>query len=224
MLWPCSRVSGLCSFGFYHLKQLLFRFLAHFFAVDVAAVAKNAPFVVPCTSTYIALFFFFFSLALVVHSLNPFFQRPAALVFRSLSISLCPRFSCDGHHQVDVWSMGITALEMAEGEPPLLHEPPLRALLLISINPSPRLKDPNKWTRGFIHFLASSLDVEVGLIALLLPRVVLCAMCVCLGWWNLELVVWIFYSHTSSSSHAFVYCTHPDTYDTQFTCPSFIRN
>ncbi|CAN0213372.1 unnamed protein product, partial [Ectocarpus fasciculatus] len=63
--------------------------------------------------------------------------------------------------KVDVWSMGITALEMAEGEPPLLHEPPLRALLLISINPSPRLKDPNKWSRGFIHFLASSLDVEV---------------------------------------------------------------
>lgn len=64
--------------------------------------------------------------------------------------------------QVDVWSMGITALEMAEGEPPLLHEPPLRALLLISINPSPRLKDPNKWSRGFVHFLASSLDVEVS--------------------------------------------------------------
>lgn len=58
--------------------------------------------------------------------------------------------------------MGITALEMAEGEPPLLHEPPLRALLLISINPSPRLKDPNKWSRGFVHFLASSLDVEVS--------------------------------------------------------------
>lgn len=61
--------------------------------------------------------------------------------------------------------MGITALEMAEGEPPLLHEPPLRALLLISINPSPRLKDPNKWSRGFIHFLASSLDVEVSLLS-----------------------------------------------------------
>lgn len=63
--------------------------------------------------------------------------------------------------QVDVWSMGITAIEMAEGEPPLLHQAPLRALLSISINPSPRLKDPNRWSRGFIHFLASSLDVEV---------------------------------------------------------------
>lgn len=85
-------------------------------------------------------------------------------------LSFLPTRLCDGH-QVDVWSMGITALEMAEGEPPLLHEPPLRALLLISINPSPRLKDPNKWTRGFIHFLASSLDVEVG--HLFLPRLIL---------------------------------------------------
>lgn len=80
-------------------------------------------------------------------------QRDAALSLRFF-------FLAGG--QVDVWSMGITALEMAEGEPPLLHEPPLRALLLISINPSPRLKDTNKWSRGFNHFLASSLDVEVS--------------------------------------------------------------
>lgn len=58
--------------------------------------------------------------------------------------------------------MGITAIEMAEGEPPLLHEPPLRALLLISINPSPGLKESTKWSKGFIHFLASSLDVNVS--------------------------------------------------------------
>jgi len=62
--------------------------------------------------------------------------------------------------KVDVWSMAITAIEMAEGEPPLLHEPPLRALLLITINDAPRLADKARWSRAFHHFLARSLDTR----------------------------------------------------------------
>lgn len=61
-------------------------------------------------------------------------------------------------NKVDVWSLGITLMEMAEGEPPLYKEPPLRALLLITVNPPPRLREPSKWSQSMSHFLARCLD------------------------------------------------------------------
>ncbi len=62
--------------------------------------------------------------------------------------------------KVDIWSTGITALEMAEGEPPFYNEPHLRTLMLIALPPSPTLAEPGKWSSIFLHFLSACLDME----------------------------------------------------------------
>ena len=59
--------------------------------------------------------------------------------------------------KVDIWSLGIMALEMADGEPPLLDLPPLRALFIIATQPPPSLREPDKWSNTFKDFLAACL-------------------------------------------------------------------
>ncbi|XP_031703833.1 TRAF2 and NCK interacting kinase a isoform X4 [Anarrhichthys ocellatus] len=61
----------------------------------------------------------------------------------------------------DLWSLGITALEMAEGAPPLCDMHPMRALFLIPRNPAPRLKS-KKWSKKFQSFIESCLVKSHG--------------------------------------------------------------
>ncbi|XP_062997914.1 nik-related protein kinase [Elgaria multicarinata webbii] len=59
-------------------------------------------------------------------------------------------------YRSDLWSLGITAIEMAEGAPPLCDMHPMRALFLIPRNPPPKLKS-RKWSKKFLNFVDSCL-------------------------------------------------------------------
>ncbi|CAB0004154.1 unnamed protein product [Nesidiocoris tenuis] len=57
----------------------------------------------------------------------------------------------------DMWSLGITALEMAEGKPPYGDIHPMRAIFMIPTKPPPSFREPDKWSPEFIDFVSRCL-------------------------------------------------------------------
>lgn len=60
--------------------------------------------------------------------------------------------------KVDMWSLGIMTMEMAEGEPPYMEFPPLRALFLITTKGIPPLAHPEDFSGEMQDFLSKCLD------------------------------------------------------------------
>lgn len=64
---------------------------------------------------------------------------------------------------VDIWSLGITVLEMAEGVPPYSDiNDGMKAMLKIVTEAAPALQDPTQWSLEFNDFVAQMLEKDVG--------------------------------------------------------------
>jgi len=58
----------------------------------------------------------------------------------------------------DIWSLGITAIEMGEGKPPYSNIHPMRAIFMIPSRPPPKLTEPDSWSADFNDFIAKCLS------------------------------------------------------------------
>merc|ERR1719204_1669191 len=63
--------------------------------------------------------------------------------------------------KVDIWSLGIMALEMKDGEPPYMGTDPIRAIWLIAQHGKPDIHGQENMSKEFVDFLDRCLEVNV---------------------------------------------------------------
>ena len=62
--------------------------------------------------------------------------------------------------KADIWSFGITALELAEGKGPYQSLTPLAAVKQLLKSPPPTLHDPKKWSKSFHTLISQCLEKD----------------------------------------------------------------
>eukprot|EP01132_Coremiostelium_polycephalum_P003190 gene3190-3994_t len=71
-----------------------------------------------------------------------------------------PKGSTGYDSKADIWSLGITAIEMAESKPPHFNLYPLKVLFIIPFRNSPTLEKPENWSKEFNDFITLCLNKE----------------------------------------------------------------
>uniref|UniRef100_A0A671LB44 non-specific serine/threonine protein kinase n=1 Tax=Sinocyclocheilus anshuiensis TaxID=1608454 RepID=A0A671LB44_9TELE len=64
-------------------------------------------------------------------------------------------------YKADIWSLGVTLIELAQIEPPNHEMNPMRVLLKIAKSEPPTLATPSRWSPEFSDFLRKALDKNV---------------------------------------------------------------
>ncbi|XP_040905778.1 STE20-like serine/threonine-protein kinase isoform X1 [Toxotes jaculatrix] len=64
-------------------------------------------------------------------------------------------------YKADIWSLGVTLIELAQIEPPNHEMNPMRVLLKIAKSEPPTLMHPSRWSPEFNDFLRKALDKNV---------------------------------------------------------------
>jgi len=85
--------------------------------------------------------------------------------------------------QADIWSLGITAIELAKGEPPNSELHPMRVLFLIPKNNPPQLT--GNYSRGFKEFVELCLNKDPSNVSLWLTGTELISISVLKNMFNL---------------------------------------
>jgi len=87
---------------------------------------------------------------------NSFIGTPYWIAPEIIAVEM--KLGPDGYNvKCDIWSLGITAIELAEMQPPMFDLHPMRALYLIPKNSPPKLGEKKKWSKDFHDWLKQSL-------------------------------------------------------------------